>query len=103
MHAYCVRVSRMSDDVAYKLTRVARLARRFPMILDEVAAGRLHLSGLLVLKRYLTEQTAADLLAASAHKTRAEIEQLLAERYPRPDLPTVVRVLPPGSSASAGP
>jgi hypothetical protein len=34
-------------------------------------------------------------LAAATHRTRAEVESLLAERYPRPDLPTVIRPLGP--------
>ena len=34
------------------------------------------------------DENASELLAAAARKTRAQIEQLLAERFPRPDLPT---------------
>src|SRR5205814_5133333 len=42
---------------------------------------------------YLTAENADELLSATAHKTRAEIEWLLAERFPRPDLPERVCVL----------
>jgi len=88
----------MSEDIACKRIRAARAARRFPAILVGLAQGKLHLSGVALLMPHLTEATAGELLAAAEHKTRAEIELLLAERFPRPDLPTVLEALSPDSS-----
>src|SRR5512134_1591757 len=93
MYSYCVHELRMSEDVAWKRTRVARLARRFPVIFEMVADGRLHLSGLVTLFPYRNARDFAGLLEAAAHKTRAELELLLAQRFPRPDAPTIVRPL----------
>jgi 5-methylcytosine-specific restriction endonuclease McrA len=42
---------------------------------------------------YLTTETADALLAAAAHRTKSEIEQLLAQRFPRADVPTRVQAL----------
>ena len=53
-----------------------------------LADGRLHLSAVILLAPHLTEETAGDLPAAAAHRSKSEIEQLLAERFPKPDLPT---------------
>jgi 5-methylcytosine-specific restriction endonuclease McrA len=39
----------------------------------------------------LTSETADELIAAAAHKSKSEIAQLLAERFPRPDVPAVIR------------
>jgi hypothetical protein len=105
MFAYCVQVLLMSEDIAFKRIRAARTARQFPAIFDAVADGRLHLSGVVVLTPYLTPENSDELLEAAAHKTRAEIEWLLAERFPRPDLPERVEVLSPepALSLSAGP
>jgi hypothetical protein len=55
-----------------------------------LADGRLNLSAVVMLAGYLTPQTAEELLAAAANRTNAGIEQLLAERFPRPDLPELI-------------
>ncbi len=99
MFAYCVGELRLSEDAAAKRIQVARAARRFPAIFDAIADGRLHLSGAAMLVPHLTEETAAGLLAAAAHRRRSEIERLIAERFPRPDLPTLVRAISPAGPA----
>jgi hypothetical protein len=101
MFAYCVGELHLSEDAAYKRIQAARAAQRFPAIFDAVIEGRLHLSAVCLLAPYLTEETAADLLAAARHKTKVEIEKLLAERFPRPNMPARVEALLPPSRASA--
>lgn len=112
MFAYCVQELRLSEDAAYKRIRAARTAREFPAIFPMVAEGRLHLGAVVLLAPYLTPETAEGLLAAAEHKSKSEIERLLAERFPRPDVPTRVRALPtvlpvpqlaPGPVESRGP
>ncbi len=91
MHAYCVGELSMSDDAAYRRIGAARAARQFPAILPMLAHGRLHLTGVLLLAPHLTRANAAELLGAAAGKRKAEIEALLAERFPRSErLPLVV-------------
>ena len=89
MHAYCVRELCMSEDIAFKRIRVARVARRFPRVLEAIASGRLTLSAVVALAPHLTEHT-ADLLDAAGHKTNAQVEVLLAERFPQPDMATLL-------------
>jgi 5-methylcytosine-specific restriction endonuclease McrA len=103
MRLYCVRELRMSEDAAYRRIGVARTARRFPVIFPALADGRLNITAVLLLTPYLTQATADDLLAAAANKTKAEIELLLAERFPRRDLPTLVQAIaaPNDSDAQA--
>src|SRR6266851_2834598 len=90
MVAYCVGELRMSEDMALMRVRVARTARRFPAIFDALADGRLNLTTVLLLAPHLTAETAEELLVASAGRTKDQIRLLLAERYPRPDVPTLV-------------
>jgi len=98
MFEYCVHELHMSEDVAYKRIRVARAARRFPAIYYGLADCRLHLSGLVLLAPYLKSGTANELLESAALKSRAEIELLLAQRFPQPDVPTVLRrIVTPGA------
>ena len=93
MHLYCVRELGMSDDAAYARIRVARKAREFPAIFPALADGRLNQTAVVLLTPHLTSETATDLLEAAAHKTSAEIRLLLAERFPQPDMPTLVQAV----------
>jgi len=87
MHSYCVRELNFSEGVAYKRIEAARTARRFPCVLLAFGEGRVHLRAVVMLAPHLTSGNAAELLAAATRKTRFEIQQLLAERFPRPDVP----------------
>jgi hypothetical protein len=93
MYAYCVGHLFMSEDVAYKRLQVARATRKFPELLDAIAEGRLHVSAACMLCPYLGAKSAAGLIEAATHRSKSEIEHLLAERFPRPDMPTVLRTL----------
>ncbi|MEO5988934.1 MAG: hypothetical protein ABIU54_04830, partial [Candidatus Eisenbacteria bacterium] len=95
MYVYCVQELHMSEDAAFRRIRVARAARRFPAILAALADGRLNLTSVLLVAPHLTAHTADELLAAAEHKSKAGIELLLAERFPQPDLPTLVRAIAP--------
>ncbi|BDG10374.1 hypothetical protein [Anaeromyxobacter paludicola] len=94
MHAYCVNVLHLSDEAAYKRINAARAARRFPVILEMLADGRLHLSAVCLLAQHLTEENHGALLDAAVHRSKRDVEQLLAERFPRPDVPEALRKLP---------
>jgi 5-methylcytosine-specific restriction endonuclease McrA len=101
MYAYCVGELKMSEDIACKRIRAARAARRFPFILHGLADGRLRLSGVVMLAPHLIEATAEKLLAAAIGRTNAGIERLLAEWFPRPDVPTLIVPLSPGHAVAA--
>src|SRR5262249_27860289 len=100
MFAYCVGWLHLSEDAAYKRIRVARAARKFPGFMAALADGDVHLSGLTLLAQYskrLTTTTAEELLVAATHKSKREIERLLAERFPKPDVQPEVRTIPPAA------
>jgi hypothetical protein len=99
MYDYCVRRLRMSEDTAFKRIRVARTARQFPVIFAALADGRLNQTSVLLLTPHLKLETAHDLIEAAANRSKAEIELLLAERFPLPDLPTLVQAMPPAGPA----
>jgi hypothetical protein len=80
MLAYCMHELHFSRAAALKRIDAGRAARQFEAILEAVADGRLHLSGVVLLAPRLTRENADELLAAATHKTREEIEQLIAER-----------------------
>ncbi len=102
MFSYCIHELRLSEQAALKRICVARTARQFPAIFAAVADGRLHLSTIIQLKPYLTESTACELLNAAANKGKSEVERLLAERFPKPDVPAGMVVISSQPSLSAG-
>ncbi len=91
---YCQQRLHMSESMTGKHIRVARLARRFPLILDLLRAGDIHLSNLVLLATHLTEANHRELLAAAKNKSKRQVELLLAQWFPRPDVPTKIRQLP---------
>ncbi|HEY2953787.1 MAG TPA: hypothetical protein VGK89_00905 [Candidatus Eisenbacteria bacterium] len=93
MHAYCVHELHFSKDEAFKRILVARAARKCQALLPALAEGRLHFTGAVKLAPHLTAENQAELLAAATHKTKAEIEQLLAEWFPRLDVPAALHTL----------
>jgi len=93
MYEFCVRELHLSEDAAFKRIRAARAACEFPVLFAALESGALHLSAIVLLTPHLTPETVDALVAAATHKTKAQIEQLLAERFPRPDLPTLVQVI----------
>src|SRR5262249_10020313 len=94
MLAYCIGRLHFSEHAARKRVHAARAARQFPALFDAVAEGRLHLTAVITLAPYLSPRTVDDLIAAATHKTRAEVERLLAERYPRTEALAMVEAIP---------
>lgn len=95
MYLYCVNELGLSEDGALKRIRVARTAREFPAVFVAIEKGALNLTAVLLLTPFLSPPTADELIDAAAGKCRSELEQLLAARFPRPDVPTRVEPLSP--------
>jgi hypothetical protein len=104
MHVYATVRLHLSDAEAYLRITAARLSRRFPLVLDMLADGRVHLSAVAKLAPHLGDDNAETLLARAAYRSKREIELLVAELAPRPDVPSLVRRLPtpPSTRANLG-
>ena len=88
MKAFLVQRMRLpTENAAYKRLTAARLARKHPGILVALYDGRLHLRGVLTLAPHLTSANVDELVAAALDKTCFELEVMLAQRIPRPDMP----------------
>jgi len=94
MFTYCTEVLNLSDHEAYLRIATARASRKYPTLLAMLGDGRLHLSGIGKLAPHLTDANCEDVLARAAHKSKREIEELVAELAPKPDVPASVRKLP---------
>jgi hypothetical protein len=101
LHTFCVLRLGYSESEAQKRIQVARLAQRLPKVLEELANGSMHLTGLFVLSSYLTDQNADALLAEARAKSRREIEAVIARWFPRSDLlPSITPLSPPSIDVS---
>ena len=91
MFSYCTQVLHLSEAEAYLRIAAARASREHPMLLTMLADGRLHLTGIAKLAPHLTRENRDVLLRRATHRSKREIEELLAELSPRPDAPSVMR------------
>ena len=99
--AYCVEALGLSEGSAGRRVAAARVCRRFPEAFELVARGDLHLSALCGLAPHLSSQSATELFAACCRKTRRQVEELLAARFPKPDVREQIRRLPIRGRVSA--
>jgi hypothetical protein len=103
LFAYCVQRLGMSEDEACRRIEVARLARKFPALFVELASGRITLSVALLLKRVLSADNHVELLAAVRCASTERARELLAARFPSPDVPSGIRKLPERRTAASQP
>src|SRR4029450_8723574 len=94
MFTYCRTTLHLSEGEAQLRISVATATREHPVLLEMLADGRLHLSGIARLAPVLTPDNRDRLLARAVHKSKREIEEMVAELAPRPDTPSVIRQLP---------
>jgi len=59
-----------------------------------IERGEIHLTALLLLRERLTDDNHEDLLRAASGKTKSQVQELLAARFPRPDVPSLIQTLP---------
>jgi hypothetical protein len=91
LYTYCVYELRFSDDEAQRRCRAARVARQFPVIFEMLADASIHLTGILLLAPHLTGDDYVELLARARYRTKREIEKLIAEIAPYPDVPALIQ------------
>ena len=94
LFAYCTDALHLSEPAAYNRIEVTRAARRFPIIIEGLAAGELTLASIKLLAPHLTPENHAGVLRRARHQSKREVELLVAALHPRPDVPSVIRKLP---------
>ncbi|MDQ7844879.1 MAG: HNH endonuclease signature motif containing protein [Armatimonadota bacterium] len=94
MFAYCTRVLHLSEYAAYNRIEAARVARRFPQVLDLLTSGAVNLTTVGLLAPHLTAENHVALLTEAERKTKHEVEALVARLRPQPPVASTVRRLP---------
>jgi hypothetical protein len=89
MWEFCTERLKMSDGEASRRLNAARLVRRFPSVLGRIERGETHLSALRQLRPYLEEANVDAVLDEAKGKTRSQLDEMIARRFPRPNAPTI--------------
>ena len=88
---YCTEVLRLSEHEAYNRIEAARAVRRFPVILEKLAAGCLNLTAVRLLAPHLTDANVTVLIAEAEGKGKRGVEEVLARHFPKPDVCDSIR------------
>ncbi len=94
LYDFCTNKLEMSSGSACRHINGARLAQQFPIVLGHLRDGTLTLSNLELLRKHLTPDNHAELFAAAARKKKEKVAEMLAVRFPKPDVPD--RIAPTG-------
>jgi hypothetical protein len=94
LFVYCTDVLHFSEHAAYLRIEAARTAQRFPDVLERLANGSLTLTTIGLLKPHLTADNHGELLEAARHKSKRDVEKMIAALRPLPAVPSTVRKVP---------
>jgi hypothetical protein len=94
LFTYCTQALGLSEHAAYGRIEAARAARRFPAILDLLEEGAITLTTVTLVAAHLSPENQNLVLAEVRHKSKREVEQLVARLRPLPDIAPSVRKLP---------
>lgn len=98
---YCVRALHLSESAAYLRIQAARVSRRWPPVLERLADGRINLTTVSLLCPHLTTENHRALLDEATHRSRRQVEEIVARLRPLADVPGGIRKLP--DSRGSGP
>jgi hypothetical protein len=100
LFSFCTRQLHLSEHAAYLRIEAARSVQRFPVILARLCDGSLHLTAVSLLAPHLTPANHVEVLDAATHKSKRDVELLVARLRPQPDVPSLVRKLPSLTAAA---
>src|SRR5450432_1941167 len=94
LFSYCTQRLGLSNSEAFHRITAARVARQFPAIFKLIERRALHLTAVCLLRDYLTAENHRELLEEASGKTKLQVQEMLARRFPRPDVASTIRKLP---------
>ena len=94
LFTYCTQVLHLAEGAAYNRIEAARAARRFPAVLDAIEDGSITLTSARLLAPHLTVENHRRLLDAVRHRSKRDVERLIASLHPRPPVPSTLQKLP---------
>ncbi len=92
---FCVRRLGMSESEAQRRIVAARLVRSFPVARGYLERGEIHLCALYEMHKHLTADNHEELLRAAVGKTTKAVAEMIAARFPKPDVHPCIEPLAP--------
>jgi len=92
---YCRLALHLSEDAAYNRMRAAHIAAQWPIVVDMLGDGSLNLTTVRLLSGVLTDDNYADVLRQAMHKTKREVEAIVARLAPRAASPSYIHQIGP--------
>lgn len=94
LFANCTEALGLCKSSAGRRIAAARVCQAYPQAFARVATGELQLSVLCALRPYLNAENAGGLFEACSRKSYEQVEELLAARFPKPNVRDLIRRLP---------
>jgi 5-methylcytosine-specific restriction endonuclease McrA len=101
LFGYCTQVLHLSEHAAYGRIEAARCVRKFPIVLGLLEEGAVTLTTITLLAPHLTQANHMRVLDLARNKSKRDVECIVAELRPAPDLPPTIRKLPSPELAGA--
>jgi hypothetical protein len=86
LFCYCVEKFNFSEEAAYLRIHAARMIQKYQDLLGFLERGEINLTTLKLISAHLTEQNREWLLKEVTHKSKRQVEKLLASYFPQHDL-----------------
>jgi hypothetical protein len=102
LYDYCRRRLGLSDYEAFIRIAAARVTANYPMVFQMLARRQLHLTAICEVREFLTVENHRDLFEAVSGKTKLQIREILAQRFPQADVPASLKKLPALEPLSPG-
>src|SRR5438046_5084785 len=84
LFTYCLEVLLLSEQEAYDRMKAAKVARRFPAVLELLTSRRINLTTVRLLAPHLTRDNGASLPPYASSKRMRKVQAPLRGRAPRP-------------------
>lgn len=94
MFTYCTQVLHLAEGAAYNRIEAARAARQFPVILELLEDASIALTTVRLLAPHLAAENHRNVLSSAVHKSKRQVEEIVAALNPKPAAPPVIRKLP---------
>jgi len=92
---FCVRKLGMSESEAQRRIAAARVVRAFPLARAYLERGQIHLCAIYELYKHITDDNHEELLREAAGKTTKAVGEMIAARFPKPDVHPSIEPLAP--------
>lgn len=93
LFTFCTQSLHLSEHAALGRIEVARAARRLPALLIHLEDGSMTVTNARMLAPHMNEANCDELLAAARHRSKREVEEIVARLRPQPDVRSAVRKL----------